>query len=131
MVGKCHRFWVLNDVPFSVSFSKCQAHGERASEVPLKVLSCIKTTAKCQREVLICLCPRSEELRTQKLKPHLVITQSLNLLPLKPGVGQYTSYILRLLPGISSLFISTFPVHSPAFFPNSLPIFPVLAVANT
>ena len=32
---------------------------------------------------------RSGELRTQKLKSHLVRTQSLNALPLKPGVGQY------------------------------------------
>ena len=33
--------------------------------------------------------PRSGEPRTQKLKSHLVRTQSLNFLPLKPGVGQY------------------------------------------
>ena len=33
--------------------------------------------------------PRSGELRMQKLKSHLVRTQSLNVLPLKPGVGQY------------------------------------------
>ena len=32
---------------------------------------------------------RIGELRTQKLKSHLVRTQSLNVLPLKPGVGQY------------------------------------------
>ena len=36
-----------------------------------------------------CYGPRSGELRTQKLKSHLVRTQSLNVLPLKPGVGQY------------------------------------------
>ena len=33
--------------------------------------------------------PCSGELRMQKLKSHLVRTQSLNVLPLKPGVGQY------------------------------------------
>ena len=33
--------------------------------------------------------PRSGELRTQKLKSHLLRTQSLHVLPLKPGVGQY------------------------------------------
>ena len=33
--------------------------------------------------------PRSGELRTQKLKSHLVRTQGLNVLPLKPGVGQH------------------------------------------
>ena len=31
---------------------------------------------------------RSEELRTQKLKSHLVRTRTLKVLPLKPGVGQ-------------------------------------------
>ena len=35
--------------------------------------------------------PHSGELRTQKLKSHLMRTQSLNVLPLKPGVGQYIS----------------------------------------
>ena len=30
-----------------------------------------------------------------------------------------------------ALLISTLPVHSPALFPESLPISPVLAVANT
>ena len=39
--------------------------------------------------------------------------------------------MLRLLPGISSLLISTLPVHSPAFFPKSLPISHVLATSNT
>ena len=33
--------------------------------------------------------PRSGELRMQKLKSHLVRTQSLNVLPLKPGAGRY------------------------------------------
>ena len=33
--------------------------------------------------------PCSGELRTQKLKSHLVRTQSLNVLPFKPGVDQY------------------------------------------
>ena len=40
--------------------------------------------------------------------------------------------MLRLLPAISSLLISTLLVHSPAFFPKPLLIFfPVLALANT
>ena len=33
--------------------------------------------------------PPNGELRTQKLKSHLVRTQSFKVLPLKPGVGQY------------------------------------------
>ena len=42
--------------------------------------------------------PRSGELRTQKLKSHLVRTQSLNVLPLKPGVGQYIACLLYTSP---------------------------------
>ena len=36
-----------------------------------------------------CGVPRGGELRMRKLKSHLLRTQSLNVLPLKPGVGQY------------------------------------------
>ena len=39
--------------------------------------------------------------------------------------------MLRLLPGISSLLITTLPVLSPVFFQNLSRVFPVLAVANT
>ena len=35
--------------------------------------------------------PRNEELWTQKLKSHLMRTQSLKVLPLKPGLGQYNA----------------------------------------
>ena len=58
----------------------------------------------------------------QKLQFHLLRTQSLKRLPLKPGVGQYTG-ILHLLPGISSLLISTLLVRSPAFFSKTSPNF--------
>ena len=61
--------------------------------------------------------PRSGELRTQKIKSHLMRTQSLNVLPLKPGVGQYIAIHATL---ISSLLISTLPIHSPAFFSKNL-----------
>ena len=73
---------------------------------------------------------RSEELRTQKLKSHLGRTQSLKVLLLKPGIGQYI-VIHATLTARDFFLISTLPVHSPAFFPKPLPIFPVLAVANT
>ena len=67
--------------------------------------------------------PHSWELQMQKLKSHLVRTQSLNILPCKPGVGQYIAMHAQLLPGSSSLLISTLPVHSPAFSPKPLPVF--------
>ena len=35
--------------------------------------------------------PCSGELRTQKLKSHLLRTQSLKVLPVKPGVGQHVA----------------------------------------
>ena len=67
--------------------------------------------------------PRSGELRTQKLKSHLVRTQSLNVLPLKPGVGQYIAIHATLTA--RDFFLAYFypSVHSPAFFPKPLPIF--------
>ena len=37
----------------------------------------------------VCLFPRSGELRTQKLKSHLVRTENLNVLHLKPKVGEF------------------------------------------
>ena len=39
---------------------------------------------------------RSGELRTQKLKSHLMRTQSLKVLPLKPGVGKYIAMLATL-----------------------------------
>ena len=77
------------------------------------------------------LFPRSEELRTQKSKYHLMRTQSLKVIPLKPAVGVFIACLLLLLPGISSFLISTLQVHSPAFFENLSQVFPVLAAANT
>ena len=61
--------------------------------------------------------PRSGELRTQKLKSHLVRTQSLNVLPLKAGVGQYVAK--------HALTARDFvlPVHSPAFLSKTFPEF--------
>ena len=49
--------------------------------------------------------PSSVELRIQKLKFHLLRTQSLKVLPLKPGIGQYiaghacSAYCQVFLPG--------------------------------
>ena len=68
--------------------------------------------------------PRSGELRTQKLKSHLVRTQSLNVLPFKPGVGQYIAIYVTLTARKfflayfypSSPFICIFSKTSPKFF---------------
>ena len=68
--------------------------------------------------------PHSGELRTQKLKFHLVRTQSLNVLPLKPGVGQYTAMHATLTA--RNFFIVCFYPSGPftcIFFPKLLPIF--------
>ena len=61
---------------------------------------------------------RSGELRTQKSKPHLVRTQSFNVFPLKPGVGQYIAIHATLTARNFFLAYFYLPVHSPAFFPN-------------
>ena len=49
---------------------------------------------------------RSVELRTQKLKSHLMRTQSLNVLPLKPGEGQYIAIHATLTAG--EFFLANF-----------------------
>ena len=76
--------------------------------------------------------PRTGELWTQKLKSHLVRTQSLNVLPLKSGVGQYIAIHVTLTA--RNFFLAYFYPSGPftcIFFQNLSHFFPVLAVANT
>ena len=61
------------------------------------------------RGKLIILDPRSGELRMQKLKSHLVRTQNLNVLPFKPGVGQYMACLLYTSPSPRDLGQSRMP----------------------
>ena len=76
--------------------------------------------------------PCSGELQTQKLKSHLVRTQSLKVLHVKPGVDQYIAIHDILTARDFFLVYSTLPAHSLAFLPKPLLIFfPVSAVANT
>ena len=61
-----------------------------------------------------CSRPRSGELRTQKLKSHLVRTQSLTVLPLKPGVDQYIAIHATLTARdffLSCLFLHFRSIH--------------------
>ena len=83
----------------------------------------------CMHSHVINLDPRSGELRTQKLKSHRLRTQSLKVLPLKPGVGQYIA-THATLTARDCWLISSLPVHSPAFLLKPLLSFSVLAVAN-
>ena len=75
--------------------------------------------------------PRSGELRTQKLKSHLMRTQSLKVLLLKPGVGQYIAMHATLTA--RDFFLANFyPSGSFTFiFFNSPEFFLLLTVANT
>ena len=72
---------------------------------------------------ILTLCPRSGELRTQKLKSHLVRTQSLNVLPFKPGVGQYIAIHATLTA--RDFFLAYFYTSGPftCIFPKPLPKF--------
>ena len=56
--------------------------------------------------------PCSGELRTQKLKSHLVRIQSLNVLPLKPGVGHYIA-IHATLTARNFFFLAYFYTSGP------------------
>ena len=72
---------------------------------------------KCLLQLCVAAVPRSGELRTQKLKSHLVRTQSLNVLPFKPGVGQYIAIHATLTA--KDFFMSIhlhFSKTSPDFF---------------
>ena len=76
----------------------------------------------------------SGELRTQKLKSHLVRTQSLNVLPLKFGVGQYIAVYAMLTARdffLAYLYLSGPFTCTFFFFQNLSRFFPVLAVANS
>ena len=66
---------------------------------------------------------RSGELRTQKLKSHLMRTQNLKVLPSKPGIGHYIALHATLTA--REFFLGDFypPVHTTAFFPKPLPCF--------
>ena len=63
------------------------------------------------------------ELRTQKSKSHLVKKQSLNILPLKPGVGQYIAIHATLTA--RDFFLAHFYSSGPftCIFSKPLPIF--------
>ena len=69
--------------------------------------------------------PCSGELRTQKLKSHLVRTQSLNVLPLKPGVGLYIAIHATLTA--RDFFLAYFYTSGPftCIFSKTSPIFPL------
>ena len=80
----------------------------------------------------MCCAPRSGELRTQKWKSHLVITQSLNVIPLKPGVGQYVAIHATLTA--RGFFFTYFYPSGPftcIFSKTSPDFFLVVAVVNT
>ena len=75
---------------------------------------------------------RSGELRTQRLKAHLVRTWSLNVLSLKHWVGQYI--VIHATLTARNFFLAYFYPSSPftcIFSQNLSRFFPALAVANT
>ena len=78
------------------------------------------------------LLPRSRELRTQKLKSHLMRAQSLKVLLLKPAVGHYIAMYATLTA--RDFFLPNFYPSGPftCIFSQKLSRdSPVLAVANT
>ena len=74
-------------------------------------------------KLFILVCTRSRKLRTQKLKSHLVRTQSLSVLPLKPVVGQYI-VIHATLPARDFFLAYFYPSGTfTAFFTQTSPDF--------
>ena len=84
---------------------------------------CVAASITVMHAVTV-LAPRSWELQTQKLKSHLMRTQNSNVLPLKPGVGQYITmhatftardfFLANFYP--SGPFTCIFPKTSPVYF---------------
>ena len=97
--------------------------------------SCQKMHAVMRRYVsrsIVLKPPRSGELRTQKLKSHLMRTQSSNVFPLKPGVGQYMAIHATLTA--RDFFLAYFYPSGPftcILFQNLSRFFAVLTVTNT
>ena len=93
----------------------------------------LTTICSLERAAIVSLTEsRSGELRTQKLKSHLLRTQSLKVLPLKPGVGQYIAIHATLTA--TDFFLAYFYPSSPptCIFSKASPdFFPALAVVNT
>ena len=124
---------------FERYFTSCYAAWNNKTYVTThKIVPKINTNVPSQSGEFHCtsashyMCPRSGELRMQKLKPHLVRTQSLKVLPLKPGVGQYIAVHATLTA--RDFFLAYFYPSGPftcIFFQNLSWFFPVLAVANT
>ena len=119
------------------SDSMSHAHYRLISFCSLSPWKSILTTCRTRNTgsflfVLSLSLPGSGELRMQKLKSHLLKTQSLKGLPLKPGVGQHIAMYATFTA--TDFFLAYFYPSGPftsIFFPKPLPISQVLAVANT
>ena len=93
-------------------------------------VSCAKSPELSK--LLLIFNPRSGELRTQKLKSHLWRKQSLKLLLLKPGVGQYIATPATITA--RDFFLANFYPSGPftcIFSSKHSRVFPVVAVANS
>ena len=103
------------------------SHFKNVPPVPVHFVCCSQSFPAA---LSVFVFPRSWELRTQKLKSHLVGTQNLNVHPLKPGIGQYIGIHATLTA--RDFFLAYFYPSDPfaCIFFKPLPIFPVLAVAD-
>ena len=95
-------------------------------------VSIVSEKGRDQRQLSNCISysfhPRSGELLTQTFKSHLVITQSLDVLPIKPEVSQYIA--IHVLRTARDFFLAYFYPFGPftCIFSKPLPISHVLAV---
>ena len=137
MVGGCVHASVLGGEKEGVSVYRCSCMWGVCFTVPTENLPqeklffclfvcccCFLIKASCNRVALPSSLPRIGELRTQKLKSHLLRTRSLMVLPLKHGIGQYIAghatltarnfFLANFYP--SGPFICIFSKTSPEFF---------------
>ena len=81
-------------------------HPEASDRPPLRITHQYIQSLSLSQYLFLFYFPRSGELRTQKLKSHQLRTQSLIVLPLKPGVGQYIA--IHAMLTARELFLANF-----------------------
>ena len=106
----------MNAIPNIVLYQKSEAGAHLPSSPPLFLGN--RHSSDCVTAI-----SRNGELRTRKLKTHLLRTQSLKVFPLKPGVGPYIAIHATLTA--RDFFLANFYLSGPftCIFPKPLPIF--------
>ena len=106
------RWWVWLAAPVA-PFPTCDDQDHRVKGDNCYCVHCSPpSVSETNMQILfISMEPRSGELRTQKLNSHLLRTQSLKVLPIKPGGSQYIA--IRATLTATDIFLGNFYLPGP------------------